>query len=150
MDLTLLVYGISILGKIEPALIAIICIISTVLVGCLAYRFVGLGIESWDTAIIIKQKMEKRPPIEKWIKRFFIILGVTSLFAIVIPSEKTAYMMVGAYTTQKFTENEKVQETGKKVLKLIEQKLDTYIDEGIKDAERQANKAIKGGNKKQD
>ena len=121
MDLTLLVYGISILGKIGPALIAIICIISTVLVGCLAYRFIGLGIESWDSAIIVKQKMQNRPPIEKWIKRFFIILGVTSLFAIVIPSEKTAYMMVGAYTTQKFTENEKVQETGKKVLKLIEQ-----------------------------
>lgn len=150
MDLALLVYGISILGKIGPALIAIICIISTVLFGCLAYRFVGLGIESWDSAIIVKQKMENRPPIEKWIKRFFIILGITSLLVIAIPSEKTAYMMVGAYTTQKFTENEKVQETGKKVLKLIEQKLDTYIDEGIKDAERQATKAIKGGDKKQD
>lgn len=150
MDLALLVYGISILGKIEPTLITIICIISTVLVGCLAYRFVGLGIESWDSAIIVKRKMENRPPIEKWIKRFFIILGVTSLLVIAIPSEKTAYMMVGAYTTQKFTENEKVQETGKKVLKLIEQKLDTYIDEGIKDAERQATKAIKGGDKKQD
>lgn len=150
MDLALLVYGISILGKIGPALIAIICIISTVLVGSLAYRFVGLGIETWDSAIIVKRKMENRPPIEKWIKRFFIILGVTSLFAIAIPSEKTAYMMAGAYATQKFTENEKVQETGKKVLKLIEQKLDTYIDEGIKDAERQATKAIKGGDKKQD
>ena len=150
MDLTLLVYGISILGKIEPTLIAIICIISTALTFCLLYRLIGLGIETWDSAIIVKRKMESRVPLEKWIKRFFIILGVTSLFAIAIPSEKTAYMMVGAYATQKVTENEKVQETGKKVLKLIEQKLDTYIDEGIKDAERQATKAIKGGDKKQD
>jgi hypothetical protein len=46
--------------------------------------------------------------------------------------------MVGAYATQKIAENDKVQETGGKVLKIINQKLDTYIDDGIAEAEKAA------------
>jgi hypothetical protein len=46
--------------------------------------------------------------------------------------------MVGAYATQKIAENDKVQETGSKVLAVINQKLDTYIEEGIEKAEKAA------------
>jgi hypothetical protein len=46
--------------------------------------------------------------------------------------------MVGAYATQKIAENDKVQETGSKVLKIINQKLDGFIDEGIEQAEKSA------------
>ena len=148
MDLALLVYGISVLGKIGPLLGMTIGFTIVTLVIALLYRFIGLQIESWDSAIVIKRKMEARVPLEKWIKRFFIIIGVTSLFAVAIPSEKTAYVMVGAYVTQKVSENENVQETGKKVLTIINQKLDSYIDEGLKVAEKKANDAVKGSDKK--
>lgn len=146
MDLALLVYGISVLGKFLPTLGIIVGFTIAALVISLIYRFAALGIESWDSAVIVKQKMEARVPLEKWIKRFFILLGITSLVAIATPSEKTAYMMVGAYATQKVAENEKVQETGKKVLTLIEQKLDKYIEEGLEEAA----KGSKNGNKKKD
>ena len=55
--------------------------------------------------------------------------------------------MVGAYATQKIAENDKVQETGKKVLTIIEQKLDTYVDEGVKEATKRAEAALKGDKK---
>lgn len=147
MDLTLLVYGISVLDKIQPVLGMIIASTMIALIVSLGFRFIGLTIESWDGEGTVKRKMQQREPLEKWIKRLFIILGITSMLAVAVPSEKTAYMMVGAYATQKIAENDKVQETGQKVLKLIEQKLDTYIDEGIKDAEKKVKTVTKGESK---
>jgi hypothetical protein len=66
---------------------------------------------------------------------------------VLIPNEKTAYTMVGAYAAQKVVENNKVQDMSGKVLTIINQKLDTYIDEGIQEAEKKAEKAIKGDKK---
>ena len=63
--------------------------------------------------------------------------------AIIIPSQKTAYMMVGAYATQRVAENPKVQDMSGKVLTIIEQKLDGYIEDGIKEAEDKIKKASK-------
>lgn len=142
MDLALLVYGISILGSIGPVLGITIGLILLSLVISLIYRFSALGIESWDSEGTKKRKLEERVPLEKCIKRLFGILVVTTIFAVAIPSEKTAYMMVGAYATQKVAENEKVQETGKKVLTLIEQKLDSYIDDGLKEAQKKAKSVV--------
>ena len=42
----------------------------------------------------------------------------------VVPTEKTVYMMVGAKASSEIIANPKVQETGGKVLQLINQKLD--------------------------
>ena len=62
---------------------------------------------------------------------------------ILIPSEKTAYTMVGAYAAQKVAENEKVQQMSGKVLTIIEQKLDSIIEDGIKEAQNKVDKATK-------
>ena len=140
MDLALLVYGISILGKMEPVLGITIGFTIASLFIALLYRFIALNVESWDGAETIKRKKENRIPTEKWIKRFFGILAVTTIFAVAIPSEKTAYMMVGAYATQKIAENDKVQETGQKVLSIINQKLDSYIEDGLKQVENKSKK----------
>jgi hypothetical protein len=60
-------------------------------------------------------------------------LGVFfGLLNVMIPSQKTAYIMVGAYATQQIAEDPKVQQLGAKTLKLIESKLDEYIDEAEK------------------
>lgn len=76
--------------------------------------------------------------------RWFIPIGLFCLLmAIIIPSQKTAYMMVGAYATQKVAENPKVQDMSGKVLTIIEQRLDGYINDGIKEAEDKIKKASK-------
>jgi hypothetical protein len=81
--------------------------------------------------------------MKKAFKIALITLGISSFVAILIPSEKTAYIMVGAYATQKVAENEKVQETGQKVLSIINNKLDSYVEEGIKKATEAATKEKK-------
>ena len=50
--------------------------------------------------------------------------------------------MVGAYAAQKVAENDKVQQMSGKVLTIIEQKLDSYIEDGIKEAEDKVEKKI--------
>lgn len=150
MDLALLVYGISVLGNISPVLGMLLFTSFFVFVIILIYRFAGLSIESWDSQTTVKRKMDAQPAVEKWAKRIFAIFAVSTVLMILIPSEKTAYMMVGAYATQKIAENDKVQQTGQKVLTIINQKLDSYVDEGLKQAEQKAKDAVKGRDKKQD
>lgn len=75
--------------------------------------------------------------------------GVFCAWALILlPSEKTAYTMVGAYAAQKVAENDKVQQMSGKVLTIIEQKLDGYIDEGVKEAEDKLKKAEEKASKK--
>lgn len=70
--------------------------------------------------------------------RWKLVIGLFSLgvffglLNVMIPSQKTAYIMVGAYATQQIAEDPKVQQLGAKTLKLIENKLDEYIQESEK------------------
>lgn len=136
MDLALLVYGISILDKIGPVLALMIGLTILSLIIALIYRFAMLSIESWDGDRTIERKNKERILLDKWITRLFIILGLATFLQIITPSEKTAYTMVGAYAAQKVAENDKVQQMSGKVLTIIEQKLDGYIDQGLKEAEK--------------
>lgn len=72
-----------------------------------------------------------RNMIDKSIKYSSIIAIILSFFITIIPSERTAWMMVGAYTGQKIAENEKVQQLSGKVVTIIENKLDDYINEQV-------------------
>ena len=63
----------------------------------------------------------------KWFKRGAIALVAASFIGALIPSERTSYMMVAAYATQKVGENPQTRETGEKVLQLINAKLDELI-----------------------
>lgn len=75
-----------------------------------------------------------RNMIDKSIKYSSIIAIILSFFITIIPSERTAWMMVGAYTGQKIAENEKVQQLSGKVVAIIENKLDDYINEQVEKA----------------
>jgi hypothetical protein len=77
-----------------------------------------------------------RNMIDKSIKYSSIIAIILSFFITIIPSERTAWMMVGAYTGQKIAENEKVQQLSGKVVTIIENKLDDYISEQLEKANK--------------
>lgn len=124
MDLALLVYGISLLSGFAKFTILVI-VMSVLWVIANAIYYSDYCNSGSDNA--------KRTIARMW-KGFWI--GLTSIFLLIfIPSEKTAYTMVGAYAAQKVAENDKVQQMSGKVLTIIEQKLDGYIDEGLKEAE---------------
>ena len=143
MDLALLVYGISLLHKISGFLVAIIIACSVASI----FFFLWYVSETDRKSYYSDRENDKREAngvmCVKMIKRGIITCLILSFVLIFIPSEKTAYTMVGAYAAQKVAENDKVQQMSGKVLTIIEQKLDSYIDEGIKEAEDKVEKTTK-------
>jgi arginine exporter protein ArgO len=136
MDLALLVYGISVLSALIPTFGAILIIGGIILLVTVITRMIDLTPNDWDSERTKFNKSEKRTLYDKFIKRLGILLCIVAFLNLFIPSERTAYMMVGAYATQKIAENDKVQETGQKVLTIINQKLDSYVEEGLKSVEK--------------
>lgn len=139
MDLALLVYGISVMGKLS-ALLAGIVTFSVIAFGVSLLVRVFHIKETWHDSRdneVYGARREFAVRVMKWAGG--LVLGSSLLLAL-IPSEKTAYTMVGAYAAQKVAENENVQRISGKVLAVIEQKLDTYIQEGIDKVEKDKKK----------
>ena len=132
MDLALLVYGISLLHGIGAFFTCMIMLCAAVGIGNFIY-----WIDSYSPS------EEKVAGIRKRLWKAFWVAIVSAWFLILLPTEKTAYTMVGAYAAQKVAENDKVQQMSGKVLTIIEQKLDAYIDDGIKEAEDKVKKEKK-------
>lgn len=143
MDLVWLVYAISLLRGFGALLLTSLLVSAGTVVALLIYRGAECSQESWYS----ERDNQKRAENAKWamghVKTAFIVLITSATFFTLLPSERTAYMMVGAYAAQKVAENEKVQETGSKVLKLINQKLDGYIDEGLTKATEKIKEEVK-------
>ena len=142
MDLALLVYGINVLGKLGVVLglatgFAIIVFVISTLVRVFHAK------ETWDSQRDDQIKQGRRAASVTVMKYAGAIVGISILLNVILPDEKTAYTMVAAYAAQKVSENEKVQQMSGKVLTIIEQKLDGYIAEGIKEAESKVNKEKK-------
>lgn len=142
MDLALLVYGINVLGKLGVVLglatgFGIIVFVISTLVRVFHTK------ETWDSKQDDEIKQGRRDASVTVMKYAGSIVVVSILLNVILPNEKTAYTMVAAYAAQKVSENDKVQQMSGKVLTIIEQKLDGYIAEGIKEAESKVKKEKK-------
>jgi hypothetical protein len=140
MDLVWLVYGISLLTPIASLFTFIVAICVCTIMVLLVYRGAECSQEDWYKP----EKNEKQAEKAKWcmdrVKSALKVLIPCLLVITFLPAPKTAYMMVGAYAAQKVAENGKVQETGGKVLELINQKLDSYIEEGLEQVQKKGRK----------
>lgn len=61
---------------------------------------------------------------------------VATTLMIIVPSQKTAWTMVGAYAAQKVAEDPRAAEVGAKVMTVINQQLDSLIEAGAKNANK--------------
>lgn len=112
MELALLVYAISLLEGLRTFLVVAAFAAGMVIIGS------GIAtLESYNDTAAAK----------RWFKRSVITLAVLGFLSTLIPAERTAYIMVAAYATQKVAENPEVRDTGNKVLTLINSKLDQLI-----------------------
>lgn len=136
MDLALLVYAISLLHGIGAFFTALIMACGAVGIGNFIY---------W---IDYSRNADQIAGIKNRLWKAFWVAIISAWVLIFLPTEKTAYTMVGAYAAQKVAENDKVQAMSGKVLTIIEQKLDAYIDEGMKEAEDKLKKAEEKANGK--
>jgi hypothetical protein len=153
MDLALLVYGISLLngftGLVGMAIVVtgVVTIICTI--GTLTWVFDGSEY-SWnlDKDGNLKPRIAAaRKRMVQGIKWGVPAVVVLSFIAVLIPTEKTAYTMVGAYAAQKVAEDPRVKDVGGKVLTIINQKLDQYVDEGVEQAAKKAEEVAKKAKK---
>ena len=115
MELALLVYVISLLPGVGSAF---------GLVAILGWIPVAGTWFAWDEGLF-KTRF--------WPAVFTIVWLFSALMAVLIPTEKTTYLMVGAYATQKIAEAPKTQELGAEVLKIIELKIKHYAAEAEKE-----------------
>jgi len=138
MDLAVLVYLIALLPNLGHSLLLVVIASATITTGfalAIANHTFDTTEYSWNLnrdgtlkEEVVKAR-EKMKTLVKWSLSVFLISG---FFAMLLPSERTAYMMVGAYSAQKVAENPKVQEMSGKVLKIVESKLDKYVEEAEK------------------
>lgn len=137
MDLALLVYGISLLNGISGFFgammvgLAIATILSTI--HFCSWKFNSTEY-SWDLnrdgtlkAKIVASR-EFTVKVLKYCSVATVFVGAIMIF---IPSERTAYMMLGAYAAQKVSQDPHAQEVGEKIMKIANAKLDQYVEEAI-------------------
>lgn len=143
MELALLIYGISLLPQITGSLTFLtIVAVAVTIVGLIVWG-VNLEEPSYRSEAEIARQRALGTSAKFWIKRgstWVLILGVLN---IIVPSEKTSYMMVGAYAAQTVAQSETVgkvlTESGKisnKILTIINGKLDTYVEEAINEVDK--------------
>ena len=140
MDLALLVYSIGIISSVLHLLggVIVCCI---VLLFCLGMFYATeCKQESWNGQKENEKRQELAEKTKPWIKKASITLVVSALIVTFLPSQKTAYMMIGAYSAQKVAENPRMQEVAAKIMKIIDVKMDEYVDEVISDAEKKVGK----------
>jgi len=135
MDLVWLVYGISLLGSFGLFFHVATVVAACSVVAFLIYRGSECSAYPWDDERRAKKKVADGIWAMGHVKTLFKVFLVCVFISGILPSEKTAYVMVGAYATQKVAESGAVQETGSKVLTIINQKLDQYVQEGVDAAE---------------
>jgi hypothetical protein len=147
MDLALLVYGISLLSGIKHFLI-FLAIISGITLAISAIYTVSWFFEGSDYSWNLNSKGEvkeriatARTTMVKIFKRALIVFPIALFLPVLVPSEKTAYTMVGAYAAQKVAENPEVKNISGKVITIINQKLDQIVDDGIAEATKRVEKA---------
>lgn len=145
MELAFLVYSISLLNSMTCVFIAL-AIASGIL--AFAYGLVTSVYHSkYTSRYYDKDQIEffkaKGAKTWKWTKIWLSMGAAFVVFANFIPSQKTAYMMVGAYAAQKVAENPKTIELSGKVIKIIEANLDKYVDEAFEEAKKAATKGTK-------
>ncbi len=142
MDLALLVYGINVLGKLSVVL-GLATAFGIAVFGLSTIVRLFHSKETWDSQRDDEIKGGRRALSVTIMKYSGAIVVVSILLNVFLPGEKTAYTMVAAYAAQKVSENDKVQQMSGKVLTIIEQKLDGYIEEGIDEAKKKLEKTEK-------
>lgn len=112
MEFALLIYLTEMLGKLETVLtvtsVLSICITMVVFAGA------GVFIEEYWVKLYLKWSV--------------LALAVSISFIVVLPSKKTAYMMVGAYAAQKVVQSPDEVGIYSRIIRLVEAKLDAALE----------------------
>lgn len=130
MELALVVYLIGILPAIDHFLIV----------------FAGISVAlilftAFFTALEGSSIFEFTKKHSTFMYTYLTIIFLSFIGSTAIPTEKTMYMMAGAYATQQVYQSEEARQVGNKLVTLIDKKMEQYIDEAELAINQTADKA---------
>jgi hypothetical protein len=119
MTVPLIIYLVEVLDKISCALTFVF------IVSLIVFALTGIN---WafnaDMSKFGDSYVEKAASAKKLFKTIAIVMCITAVFDIIIPSKKTIYLMIGGYAAESIYESPEAKAFGNKVLNIVNNKLD--------------------------
>ena len=120
MSLAMWLYAIDVVGELDGGF------------GFIAGASGVIGLLALMVAPVIIAEMDCWKAYQRGLIILAAVFSFSWLANALIPSEKALYMILGASAAQEIVANPKVQETGGKVLELINKKLEEALSDGEK------------------
>ena len=136
MELALLVYFASVVGSISTflGLLSFILVsVSTAFIITLLMGGLGVEIYSLDTEQKLENELKIKKILVKITKLAIPFAVIFALISVLLPTERTVYLMAAAYATQTIAQNDRVQKIGSDVLEVVEKKLSEMKGESSND-----------------
>ena len=126
MELALLVYFASIVGDVSTLL----DLLAFILV-CISFAFIiillvgnlGVKVYSHESEGELNHQLKIKSILTKSVNWTIPLTVIFALLSILLPTERTVYLMTAAYATQTIAQNDRVQKIGSDVLEVVEKKL---------------------------
>ena len=97
--------------------------VSTAFIIVLLAGNLGVKKYSCDTDQELENEMKIKSILTKSIKWTIPFAIIFALLSVLLPTERTVYLMTAAYATQTIAQNDRVQKIGSDVLEVVEKKL---------------------------
>lgn len=124
MEFALFIWAAGVVGKVVSMATAISIIFSIIIV-------------LWNIGLLMRE-IETTPPI--WMK---VSVVLAMIISVITPSERTMWMMAGGYVGQSVVQSE----ASAKLVKIVELKLQSVLDEAETKASAEAKKIMKQATK---
>ena len=126
MELALLVYFASVVGTFSGLLGLLSFLLFSVSIAFVITLLVGdLGIKKryGETEEELNNQLKIKSILTKSIKWTIPLTIIFALLSVLLPTERTVYLMTAAYATQTIAQSDRVQKIGSNVLEVVEKKL---------------------------
>ena len=136
MELALLVYFASVVGTFSALLgllSFLLCSVSVWFVFTLLAGNIGVKQYSFETEDKLNHQLKIKKILIKSVKWTIPFAVIFALISVLLPTERTVYLMTAAYATQTIAQNDRVQKIGSDVLEVVEKKLSEMKGESSND-----------------
>ena len=126
MELALLVYFASVVGTFSGLLGLLSFLLFSVSIAFAITLLIGnLGVKTYYyvTEEELNNQLKIKSILTKSIKWTIPLTIIFALLSVLLPTERTVYLMTAAYATQTIAQNDRVQKIGSDVLEVVEKKL---------------------------
>ena len=126
MELALLVYFASVVGTFSGLLGLLSFLLFSVSIAFVITLLIGdLGVKKryGETEEELNNQLKIKSILTKSIKWTIPLTIIFALLLVLLPTERTVYLMTAAYATQTIAQNDRVQKIGSDVLEVVEKKL---------------------------